>query len=475
VGRGDLRHSRLGTVGPVVLVLCLLASAFASFQFDVARRLGWAAAGDTPAEIAPPSGVALPALAPPPRVAAALPLTQADPAKVRAALAAALKDKDLGRRVLAAVGAPDGTLLFDNRRGAVTPASTMKLLTGAAALQALGPDSRLRTRVVGGSRPNEVVLVGGGDPYLSATPADAADYPAYADVRTLARRTARALLADGRTKVRLRFDDSLFSGPTASQDWPASYTEEAVVAPITALWVDQGAERDGWGFEADPARDAAAVFAGELARAGVRVVRRPSRATAAVGAPAIASVSSAPMRAIVDKVLATSDNEGAELLAHHVALAEGFEGSFDGGVSGVTRVLGRLGVRLRPNDRVVDGSGLSRENRLTSATLLGVLALGADDAHPQLRTVVTGLPVAGFTGSLSARFVEGDADGRGRVRAKTGTLTGVHGLAGVATDLDGNTLLFALIADRVKVEDTLDARETLDVLAAALGACHCSS
>jgi D-alanyl-D-alanine carboxypeptidase/D-alanyl-D-alanine-endopeptidase (penicillin-binding protein 4) len=45
----------------------------------------------------------------------------------------------------------------------------------------------------------------------------------------------------------------------------------------------------------------------------------------------------------------------------------------------------------------------------------------------------------------------------------------------VATDLDGVPMVFALVADRVKLRDTLEAQQTLDDLAAALGACHCSS
>jgi D-alanyl-D-alanine carboxypeptidase/D-alanyl-D-alanine-endopeptidase (penicillin-binding protein 4) len=212
-----------------------------------------------------------------------------------------------------------------------------------------------------------------------------------------------------------------------------------------------------------------------LTRAGVSVAGTPTRTTADTGAVTVASVEGAPMWQVVERVLASSDNEGAELLAHHVGIAEGFRGSFRGGIEGVRAVLARLGVPLRARDEVQDGSGLSRGNRLTSATLLGVLALGTDASHPELRTVVAGLPVAGFTGSLALRFAKGPQAGKGRVRAKTGTLTGVHGLAGVATDLDGNVLTFVLIADRVKVEDTLDARDTLDRLASALGACHCSA
>ena len=486
MARGDRRHRPSGTGprrawgrfaawGPIVLVLCLLATAFASFQYDVARRVGWVDEPTGPAQVAPPQGVQLPALTSPVPVAAVSPLAKVDPAKVRAALAKLLRDDDLGRHVLAAVGSLSGGTVFDTGVGAVTPASTMKLLTGLAALEALGPEHTFRTRVTSGARPRDLVLVGGGDPYLSLEPAEPGDYPPHADLRTLARRTAAELASTGVTTVRLRFDDSLFRGPTASPSWPESYTTDAVVAPITALWADQGEDRDGYGFEADPSLAAAQLFAKELVRAGVKVSGSPTRATSDPGAVTIASVEGAPLRQVVERVLAISDNEGAELLAHHVGIAEGFGGSFSGGVKGVSAVLDRVGVPLRARDVVHDGSGLSREDRLTAATLLGVLALGADPAHPELRTVVSGLPVAGFSGSLAYRFAKGDPAGRGRVRAKTGTLTGVHGLAGVATDLDGNVLTFALIADRVKVEDTLDARDTLDRMAAALGACHCSA
>ena len=82
--------------------------------------------------------------------------------------------------------------------------------------------------------------------------------------------------------------------------------------------------------------------------------------------------------------------------------------------------------------------------------------------------MVSTLPVAGFSGSLDYRFVEVAPGGLGRVRAKTGTLTGVHGLAGVATTRLGHVLIFAAVADEVPVPRTLAARAQLDRIAAAL-------
>lgn len=185
-----------------------------------------------------------------------------------------------------------------------------------------------------------------------------------------------------------------------------------------------------------------------------------------------ATVRSAPLSQIVQWTLETSDNEAAEILLRHVAVARGRPGSFAAGVSAMKRVLSRLGVDTS-GDVIYDGSGLSREDRLSPQTLLSVLEAAASEKHPELRAVVADLPVAGFTGSLTHRFEDGAPEGLGLVRAKTGTLTGVHGLAGVVTDRDGTVMTFVAIADRVKPVHTLDARQRIDQLAAALAACAC--
>jgi D-alanyl-D-alanine carboxypeptidase/D-alanyl-D-alanine-endopeptidase (penicillin-binding protein 4) len=155
-----------------------------------------------------------------------------------------------------------------------------------------------------------------------------------------------------------------------------------------------------------------------------------------------------------------------------VGLAERQEGSFEAGTAAVLDVVGRLGVPVA-GDRLYDGSGLSRRNLLRADTLTGVLSLAESPEHPELRQVLTGLPVAGFTGSLQYRFDDGPAAARGRVRAKTGTLTGVHGLAGVADDRSGARMAFVVVADRVPVPKTLEARLLVDRIAGALGACTC--
>ena len=124
--------------------------------------------------------------------------------------------------------------------------------------------------------------------------------------------------------------------------------------------------------------------------------------------------------------------------------------TFADGAAAVTQTLERLGVPTR-GISIHDGSGLSRENLVTPLALVGVLRAVLDPAHPELNAVATGLPVAGFTGSL----------------------TNVSSLAGIAVDQDGNQMLFALMADRIKKPDETKAQHALDAAAGALGACHC--
>lgn len=470
----------MGVWGPVLLVLAVLAAAFGSFQYDVARRLGWGERASAPALIAPPSGIALPTFVAPVPVADPLVPTVADPEAIRAVLAPLLGDKDLGTHVVAAVADVHGNVLFRGGTSpastSATPASTIKLVTAVAALSSLGPDATVRTKVVAGATPGEIVLVGGGDPYLTDNPLTAEDSerPAPADLRTLAAATAATLQGQGATAVQLGFDDTLFSGAPVNPHWDPTDVSAGYAAPITSLWVDQGHPEKGPNTVEDPALQAAQVFARELRAAGIAVGGAPRRTAAPAGAQELAGIDSARMDQIAAEVLADSDNEGAEVLAHLVGLKEGFGASFDGGLQGIRAVLTRLGAPLLPEDAVYDGSGLSPATKLTADTLIRMLALGVDPAHPELRTIVTALPVAGFTGSLAERYERGPLAGRGRVAAKTGTLTGVHALAGVATTPTGATLLFVFLADQVKPEKALDARESLDVITSTLGGCLCN-
>ncbi|GAB3195365.1 hypothetical protein GCM10027062_02100 [Nocardioides hungaricus] len=447
MGRGDARHWL-----PVALVLGVLAAAGVVLSVDPPEAQP--PEEQPPAAVPIPESLDLPAPAAPEPVAAAA-TGPADPARVRRAIGSLLGDADLGSRVLATVSGLDGRLLYSRGTGTATPASTLKLLTTAAALEVLGPDRTFATRVVADG-PRRVVLVGGGDPLLSA-----------ADLTRLARQTARGLEA---RRVRVGYDASLFTGPAVSPRWPRSYLADGVVSPIEPLWVDEGRDESGYGRVADPALTAATAFADALGAAGVRVAGVPEERTATATAEPLAEVESDPLARIVEHTLETSDNEAAEVLLRQVGLAVGGTGSFAAGTRAVLGTLEGLGVPV-DGAEVYDGSGLSRDNRLDPDTITGVLALAAE--RPALRPVVTGLPVAGFTGSLAERFA-GDT-GRGFVRAKTGTLSGISGLAGILTDRTGSPMAFAVLADDIALVDTLDARAALDDLASALAACRCGA
>ena len=468
------RRLRRVTAGVVAL---LLVGAVAAFAFDLGPRwFGWDYPSPLtqPAEVAPPPGLELPVARVAAPVADAVPDQGADPAAVTRALRALVKDKKLGPHAavrVAELRGPDaGKVVFSSGPDEVTPASTLKLLTSTAVLSALGPDHRFSTRVVVGAQPGVVTLVGGGDPLLARRPDIDGAYPHHADLQTLAAQTAKALAQKGRHAVHLRYDAGLFAGPAVSPSWEQGYVPD-VVSPISALWVDEGR---GEGLHPDPARFAATVFAKALHRHGVTVVGAPLAAPTPPGATTLADVQSAPLSQVVQYVLEASDNAGAEVLARHSAIATRRPATFTGGAAAVRARLQRLGVDLT-GLTTYDGSGLSRKDRLRPETLLEVLETAASPQHPQLRTVVTGLPVSGFTGSLALRFQNAPAAGLGVVRAKTGTLTGVHGLAGTVLTKDGTLLAFVGVADRVKLANTLAARDDLDKIAAALAGCTCAA
>jgi D-alanyl-D-alanine carboxypeptidase/D-alanyl-D-alanine-endopeptidase (penicillin-binding protein 4) len=395
-------------------------------------------------------------------------------AAVAASLSDLLSSPRLGRHVAVEVATVGGKKpLYATADGVVIPASITKLLTTMTALAQLGPDHRFETTVVEGERRNQVILHGGGDPLLTDQHPESDDptYPTRASLADLAAQAAATLKAAGRSKVVLGYDDSLFSGPAVNLTWEADYIPESIVSPISALWVDEGRAVEGLAQRgADPSLEAARRFSELLARRGINVVGPPSPAKAAAGSELLASVSSAPLAQIVQHVLELSDNEGAEVLLRQAAIAAGEPGSFVGGVSTVRQTLTELGVDLA-GAQLYDGSGLSRLDRLSVSTVVDVLQIASSPRHPELRSVVSTLPVAGFSGSLDYRFVVDAPDGLGMVRAKTGTLTGVHGMAGIVVTSDGVPLIFAAVADDVPVRRALDARAQLDRIGAALATC----
>ena len=409
-------------------------------------------------------------------------------AGVTAALSGVLGSRQLGSHVGAVVADLTSGRVLLSRQGssAFAPASTAKLAVAVAALHVLGPGARLHTTVVAGPRPSAIVLVGGGDPTLAAGTPPAADYPQPATLASLAARTARALRAKGVHAVRLSYDAALFSGPVMAPGWSPDYVSTGNVSPIEALEVDQGRlTASGAPQDADvagnflprsstPAASAAQAFASFLPRHGIRVSGPVTEAAAPRRSATIASVSSPPLAEIVAQMLTESNNVIAENLARQVAIAAGRPASFSGAAAAETAVLRKLGVRSGIS--LVDGSGLSPRDRITPDTLVQLLRMAAAPGQPELRPTITGMPVAGFSGTLArggSVFNDIGPPALGVVRAKTGNLLTVASLAGIAYARNGQLLAFAFMADKLPKAGLDPAADDLTKLATSLAGCGC--
>ncbi|HEX3830061.1 MAG TPA: D-alanyl-D-alanine carboxypeptidase/D-alanyl-D-alanine-endopeptidase [Sporichthyaceae bacterium] len=408
-----------------------------------------------------------------------------------------------------------GTPLYGvNGNDPFAPASVTKVLTAAATLVTLGPDTRLHTCVMllpaaatpapippvspGPSFPpgpslepgppvspgptaaplpeRTVVLIGGGDPLLTSLPTGSDELPAYpqrAHLDDLAIQTAQGLRNVGIDRIRLRYDSSFFSGPAASPQWVHSYTSD-VVGPVVALSADAGrAQPENEGRVADPAAHTAALFAAQLRQAGVTVLDKPAPQVAPPGVPTIGDVASAPLGAMLEWMLVQSDNDVAEAMARQVAIHDGRPATFTDGAAAVRAEVSKLGVDLT-GVTTYDGSGLSREDRIPPRVLAQTLAAAASGPNQVLRVLTGGLAVAGVNGTLMLHFYDPRSmAARGILRAKSGSLQGVVSLTGILPDADGRLLTFAAIADDVAPGEGLAARVAIERIAAALLSCGC--
>jgi serine-type D-Ala-D-Ala carboxypeptidase/endopeptidase (penicillin-binding protein 4) len=466
------RPDGLLLLGVVALLILAVAAGTGGYLITHHIRADNAA---TVAKTAPPTPSALASATAAP--ASPSVATDGQPARapaVAAALAQAVAAPALGGRLLAqVVDGTTGTALYSHLAPTpAAPASTGKLLTAAALLAVRAPTDRLTTHVVAGAA-GTVVLVGGGDPTLTGAPAgQPGAYAGAARISDLAAQVGRALASAHQTVQRIVVDDSLFAGPTISPDWAAEDVPSDYAGAITAVMADGGRAAPTDGIRsAEPDLAAGTELAAALKVPAAQVARGKAPAAAKV----LATVQSPPLSDLVGQMLQTSDNVIAEVLARQVAVASAKPASFIGAAAAIRAALVKLGVD--PGAGMRDGSGLAADDRVSPAALAGVLRLVVGSEHPVLHDIVTGLPVAAWSGTLANRYLPGSAGARGAgvVRAKTGTLTAVSSLAGIVHDADGRLITFALVADQVPPggEATRAAEAALDRIAAVLAACGC--
>jgi len=355
------------------------------------------------------AGAALTALAAAP--------TQATPPDLSAALGRALTAPGVAasRTAALAIELETGAVVFEANVGlALAPASAEKLAVSFAALRLLGPGFRFRTEVVGDGELERRVwrgnlfLVGYGDPTL-----DSADLDALArDVQSWGiRKVTGRVVGDER-----HFDDTR----TAPGWKPWFLGVES--PPVSALSVDDVRVASANGSAAAAAR----VFRDALIRRGVEVRGGFGASRAPTDVLPLAQDLSEPLADIVRGMNRESDNFVSEMLLKELGASVARRGSTAAGAQVVHDELAAAGVPVT-GVRIVDGSGLSRLDRLTAQALVAILRIGAAD--PATRDAfVTSLAVAGVSGTLKRRLDRRST--RGRVIAKTGTTSVASALAG---------------------------------------------
>jgi D-alanyl-D-alanine carboxypeptidase/D-alanyl-D-alanine-endopeptidase (penicillin-binding protein 4) len=372
-----------------------------------------------------------------------MPLT----ARLAQALAVPGYAKDASAAVAVDLGT--GKLLFArNPDLPLAPASNEKLTTTFAALHELGVTYRFRTEVFGRGYQDgatwhgDLFLKGFGDPTLTSLQVE---------------RLATQIADEGITRItgRVLGDESWFDARRTAPGWKAGFFINEC-PPLSALVVDR-AVYDGH-VALQPALAAAGRLRQLLRKHGVSS-GAAGLGRAPAGALALAQVESEPLPDVLQEMDRESDNFTAELIAKDLGAEVGGGGTTAAGVAIVRRDLDAAGIPLT-GVRIVDGSGLSLEDRLTARALSALLVNVWDD--PDLHQPFwAALPVAGVNGTLADRMERRPA--RGAVRAKTGTTDEASALSGYA----GSRFAFAVLQNGNPVA-TRSAEKAQDRFASAL-------
>src|SRR6476469_5181844 len=444
---------RVVIVVAAVVVAALVAVGAVLFVNSRDSTTSASGSGAAAAEIVDPP-VALPA----PKIA---PLAASDKipstAGIESQLAGQLADPALAQFSGIVIDPETGTVLWNKDSSSPQlPASTAKLLTGTALLTSVDPTSRFVTKVVKGDQEGDIILVGGGDVTLSAR-GDGVD-TVY---------KGAPLMSD--------LDAEYWSGPDLADGWSSTdirgneNSAQGYITRMSPLMVDGDRENpanENSVRTGDPANTAGKALARLLGNPDLPLVAGTAPEDTAV----IGQVSSQPMSVLLAQALENSDNVLAEALARQVAIARGAPPSFAGASAAILEALDDLNIDTIGVE-MYDGSGISTKDRVPPAVLAQVVALAVKGDNPALRNLLTGLPVAGVSGSLADRFQDpGSSAGAGWVRAKTGSLEVTYALAGYVPDVDGRIVVFAFVSNDVRT----GTRPALDALAAGLRGCGCT-
>jgi D-alanyl-D-alanine carboxypeptidase/D-alanyl-D-alanine-endopeptidase (penicillin-binding protein 4) len=366
-----------------------------------------------------------------------------------------------------------GEVLWD-RAGStgVATASVMKTLTSATALNVLGPNYRFTTTVYQGSTPGSVVLVGGGDPTLSALPAGQESvYKGAPKLSDLAAQVNKAWDAANPDQpiTSVVLDASMWNTSDAwDPTWPLTERTQGYQPLITALMVDgdranpraQNSPRS-----TDPIGAAGAAFVAALGLPGSTPV---SQGTVIAGSTQLGQVQSQPISTLIGQMLPVSDNTLAEMMDRVSSKVSGADGSAASLTGVVKNALATYGLDAT-GIVIKDGSGESYADAVPptlAAKLMTMVGARAKD----LGYVLDALPVAGKSGTLASRFTGANAIARGAVQAKTGSIAVAYALAGIIHAADGSTLSFAFFAEgKLSATGAMNGLDTVTTAAFSCG------
>jgi D-alanyl-D-alanine carboxypeptidase/D-alanyl-D-alanine-endopeptidase (penicillin-binding protein 4) len=341
--------------------------------------------------------------------------------------------------------------LFSERAGSMRPpASVEKLYTATTALDLMGPTARLATTVFGsghmapgGVWEGNLYLHGGGDPTFGTTSFIHRHYDGVgASVQALVSQlvhTDHIRRITGSVEGDESYFDSLRGEPSSDYAW-----DPFLEGTLSALAFNRGETGALHGPHA-PAAFAARALWGLLKAAGVTIEGGSGAAKAPAGATQLAQVQSPTVTQLLELMLPPSDNFFAETLVKDLGAQYGGAGTTAAGAAVVMRTLAST-LDIHPH--VLDGSGLSEEDR-TSAYQVAEL-LVALQPTPIGAVLRSSLAVAGHSGTLELRMRGTHA--AGNCQGKTGTLTGVSNLVGYCQAADGHTLAFAIFNDGIATE-----------------------
>lgn len=332
----------------------------------------------------------------------------------------------------------DSVLYSFGAKQTLRPASTMKLLTAVTAIDLLGSEYRLNTslRYQGTIKDSvltgDLICVGSMDPMF-----DANDMRAFVEsVRALGVDTIRGRLVAAPS---FKEEELLGEGWCWDDDNPQ----------LSPLLVERKDEF-------------MTVFASMLREAGI-VVEAPIITAPYSKDALMLCVRSHQLKEILIPMLKESDNLYAESVFYHIAASQGARPAKASHARQlVKKELSKAGVTGVPY-KIADGSGLSLYNYVTPELMVKLLCYAYRHTNIFMQ-LYPALPVAGQDGTLKKRMMNTSANEK--VKAKTGTVTGVSSLAGYLTSANGHVLAFCILNQGVL--RNADGRDFQDKVCTAL-------